>query len=271
MPQRTSYTILSKIKATDVNFDDDYEVDLEGQTNILLFNVLGATADFLTTAPINTGINHGQVEMVITAIADATTSELVNPIAGAIDEAGNVAADDLTFDVDTDPYERFQDLITPFRVLVETEQMLVTAVVDGATEDAWTVIRGINGTTAATHADGIAILHLVGPETEEFRVDDASSFAVNDIIKIATGGAERMLVTARNETTDIIAVKRGVWNTTPVDIANNANIWMVIDDVKVLAAVTAGNTDVRLIGAADKDGNADVTDKRIPLLAADFA
>ncbi len=273
MPQRTSYTILSsRNPATDTVFDDEFEIDLEAETNLLLMNVLGGSAAFLATAPINVGINHGQVEIVVTAIADATSSQLVNPTSGLIDEAGNIDAVVLTFDVDGGDYERFQDLITPFRVLIETEQLLVTNVVDGATEDAWTVIRGINGTTAATHVDGSIVLHLVGPETEEFRVDDASAFAVNDVLKVATGGAERLLVTARNETTDIIAVKRGLWNTTPVDIADNANLWDVIDDVKVQAAVTSASaTDYRLIGAADKDGSGDVTDKRIPLLAADFA
>lgn len=271
MPQRTQYTLLSDLKATDVNFDDDYEVDLEGEANILLFNVLGASQDFLSTAPENTSVNNGQVEMIITAIADATTSELLNTSTCALDEAGDIDAVVVSFDVDGAGYEVFQDISTPFRVIVGTEQMLVTAVVDGATEDTWTVIRGINSTTAAIHLDGAAFTHLVGPETNTFRVDDASTFAAGDVFKIATGGAERLLVVSRNETTDMLVVKRGIWGTTPVDIADNGNIWMVIDDVKILASVTAGNTDVRLIGNADKYPEGDVTDNRIPLLAADFA
>ena len=168
-------------------------------------------------------------------------------------------------------YERFQDIAIPFRVIVGTEQMLVTAVVDGATEDAWTVIRAINGTTLAIHVDNAVFTHLIGPETDTFRVDDASSFAANDVLKVATGGAERIFVVSRNETTDMIVVKRGYWNTTPVDIADNANLWDVIDDIKVQAAVTSASaTDYRLVGAADKDGDADTTDNRIPLLVADF-
>ena len=270
MPQRTQYSILSNIKATDDNLDDDYEVDLEAETNLLLADVLGASQAFLVTAPENTAINHGQVEIIVTAIADADSTELVNTSECDLDEAGDIADDTLTFDVDGGNYERFQDIDTPFRVLVGTEQMLVTAVVDGATEDAWTVIRGINGTTAAIHLDGANFTHLIGVETERFRVDDASAFAVNDIIKIATGGAERLLVTARNETTDVIVVSRGIWGTTPVAIAENAELWDVIDDVKVTAAVAAANTDLRLLGNADKDGDADITDNKIPLLIADF-
>ncbi len=274
MPQRASYTILSsRNPATDTVFDDEFEIDLEAETNLLLMNVLGGSAAFLATAPINVGINHGQVEIVVTAIADATSTELVNPINCLIDGAGFNAnpVTDVGLDVDGGVYERFQDLITPFKVVVESERMLVVSVSDGATEDTWVVRRAIDGTSIATHADGVTILHYVGPEAEEFRVDDASAFAVNDVIKIATGGAERMLVTARNETTDIIAVKRGIWGTTPVAIADNAVIWDVIDDVKVQAAVTSASaTDYRLVGAADKDGDADVTDNRIPVLLADY-
>lgn len=273
MPQRTSYTILSsRNPATDVVFDDEFEIDLEAQTNLLLMDVLGASAAFLATAPVNAGINHGQVEIVVTAIADATSTELVNASTALLDEVGDIDAVVTSFDVDGGNYERFQDLETPFRVLIGTEQMLVTTVVDGATEDTWTVIRGINGTTAAIHLDGVAFTHQIGVETEEFRVDDASSFAVGDVIKIETGGAERLLVTARNETTDIIAVTRGIWNTVVAAIPENSIIFDVIDDVKVQAAVTAASaTDYRLIGAADKDGSGDTTDKRVPLLVADFS
>jgi len=272
MPQRATYNVLSTIKATDTVWDDTHEAEIEGHASLLLFTVRGASADFLATAPDHAGISHGQVEGVVTPIADATSSQLVDPIDALTDDAG---IDDqpttVSFDVDGGVYERFQDLITPFRVIIETEQMLVTAVVDGATEDTWTVIRAINGTSIAAHATDVAILHLVGPETEEFRVDDASAFAVNDVLKVATGGAERMLVTARNETTDIIAVKRGIWGTTPVDIADNANLWDVIDDVKVLAAIASVSTELRVLGHGDKYPEGDFTDNRIPLLAADFA
>ena len=270
MPQRTEYAVLSNIKATDVNFDDDYEVDIELNANLLSFEVEGASVAFLATAPLHVGVNASEVRGIVVPIIDAASAQLVNASTALLDDATDIDAVDTVILVDGGNYERFQDLIVPFRVIVGTEQMLITLVVDGATEDTWTAIRGINGTTAAIHLDGAVFTHLVGPETEEFRVDDASAFAVNDIIKIATGGLERMIVTARNETTDIIAVKRGIWRTTPVDIADNAAVWDVIDDVKVIAAVAAANTDLRLLGNANKDGEGDFTDGRIPLLTADF-
>ena len=271
MPQRTDYIVQATITADDVNWDDDYEVDLEGSGSLLVFTVEGASSAFLVTAPDAGGIGHGSVQGRVTPLADATSSQLVNPTSGLIDEAGNIDAVVTAFDVDGGDYERFQDIALPFRVLIETEQMLVTAVVDGATEDAWTVIRGINGTTAATHVDGSVVLHLVGPETDKFRVDDASAFAAGDILKVATGGAERIYVTSRNETTDVIVVKRGYWGTTPVDIADNANLWDVIDDVKIHAAIGVANADLRIIGQADKYPAGDTSDNRIPLVAADFA
>ncbi len=270
MPQRTEYAVLSNIKATDGNFNLDYEVDIEGNANLLSFEVEGASVAFLATAPLHVGVNAGEVRGIVVPVVDATTAELVNASSALIDEAGDIDAVVLTFDVDGGNYERFQDLDTPFRVMIGTEQLLVTNVVDGATEDTWTVIRGINGTTAAIHLNDVAVTHLIGVETEEFRVDDATTLAVNDIIKIGTGGVERMIVTARNETTDIIAVKRGIWGTAVAAIADNAQIWEVIDDVKVIAAVAAANTDLRLLGNADKYPEGDFTDNRVPLLLADF-
>ncbi len=271
MPQHDEYIVLSTLSlATDTIFDDDFEADLEGEAEILTFKVRGASTDFLTTAPDDDTPSNGYVAGVVVPIADATSTELVNASTAALDEAGDIDDVELTFDVDGGNYERFQDLEVPFRVIIGTEQMLVTAVVDGATEDGWTVIRGINGTTNVLHLDGAIFTHLIGPETEEFRVDDASSFAVNDVLKVATGGTERLLVTARNETTDIIAVKRGIWGTTPVDIAENANLWDVMDDVKVHAAIASGNSDVRVLGTALKYPDGDFTDNRVPLLIADF-
>jgi hypothetical protein len=257
--------------ADDVNWDDDYEVDLEGSGSLLVFTVEGASSAFLVTAPDAGGIGHGSVQGRVTPLADATSTELVNAGTAALDEAADIADDTLTFDVDGGNYERFQDIALPFRVIIGTEQMLVTAVVDGATEDTWTVIRGINATTAVLHLDNAIFTHLVGPETDTFRVDDASAFAAGDILKVATGGAERLYVISRNETTDMIVVKRGYWGTTPVDIADNANLWDVIDDVKIHAAIAAANSDLRIIGQADQWPAGDTQDNRIPLVAADFA
>ena len=271
MPQRTDYIVANTILADDVNWDDDYEVDLEGSGSLLVFTVEGASTAFLATAPASTNIGTGMVVGRITPLADATSTELVNAGTALLDEGADIADDTLSFDVDGGNYERFQDIAIPFRVIVGTEQMLVTAVVDGATEDTWTVIRGINATTAATHVDGSTVLHLIGPETDRFRVDDSSAFAAGDILKVATGGAERLYVVSRNETTNVVVFKRGYWGTTPVAIADNANLWDVIDDVKIVAAIGVANSDLRVIGQADKWPAGDTQDNRIPLVAADFA
>ena len=271
MPQRTDYIVQATIVADDGNWNLDYEVDLEGSASLLVFTVEGASSAFLVTAPDAGGIDHGVVRGRVTPLADATSGELVNATTALLDEAADIDAVVTSFDVDLGTYERFQDIALPLRVIIGTEQMLVTAVVDGATEDTWTVIRGINGTTAAIHLDNAIFTHLIGPETDTFRVDDASAFAAGDILKVATGGAERIYVTSRNETTDMLVVKRGYWGTTPVDIADNADLWDVIDDVKIIAAIGVANSDLRIIGQADKWPAGDTSDNRIPLVAADFA
>jgi hypothetical protein len=271
MPQRTSYIVLSDITADDVVWDDDHEVDAESETEILTLEVRGASAAFLATAPDEGGISNDIVAGIIVPIVDADSTELVDSIAGALDESGDIDAVDLEFDIDGGNYERFQDITLPFRVVVGTERMLVTAVVDGATEDAWTVIRGIDGTTAAIHLDNAVFAHYIGPEANIIRVDDASSFAAGDVLKVATGGTERILVTARNETTDIITIQRGLWGTTPETvIADNAQLWDVIDDVKVAAAVTSAGG-LRLLEPANKYPEGDTTDSIVPLLASDYA
>jgi hypothetical protein len=270
MPQRSSYQVVNTILADDGNYNLDYEVDLEGAALLGVFTVRGASTAFLATAPASALASQNEVVGEITPIADATSTELVNSTTGLLD--GAVDAVVVSMDVDGGTYERFQDLTVPFRVVVESERLLVTAVVDGATEDTWTVIRGIDGTTAATHIDGSTVTQYIGPEANEFRVDDASAFAVNDIIKIETGGTERLLVTARNETTDIIAVSRGVWGSViETVIADNAIVFDVIDDVKVFAAIAAANSDLRVAEPALTWPDGDTRDGRVALVAADYA
>ncbi|MFA5378587.1 MAG: hypothetical protein WC455_22730 [Dehalococcoidia bacterium] len=45
-----------------------------------------------------------------------------------------------------------------YRILVDDELMIVTA---GATTTTWTVTRGAEGTTGATHLDGAAVTHVL--------------------------------------------------------------------------------------------------------------
>jgi hypothetical protein len=272
MPQRTEYIVLSDIKATDTIFDDNFEADIEGQANLLSFTVNGATAAFLATAPAEGGIAHNYVNGVVIPIADAASTGVTAAINGLLDEVAGIDAVVTSFNVDGGNYEQFQNITTPFRAVVGTERMLVTAVVDGATEDTWTVIRGIDGTTAAAHVDGAAFTHYVGPEATFIGVSDASLFAVNDVLKIATGGVERLLVTAKDETADTLTVQRGLWGTTvPAVIADASALWDVIDDVKVIAAVAAANANLRLLGNANKYPEGDTRDNAVPLLAADYA
>ncbi len=83
-------------------------------------------------------------------ILQATTqSQFTNGQTTTIAQSGGITASDTTFNV----LSSVNFPSTPFIVLVGTEQMKVTNV-SGTT---WTVQRGVNGTTAAAHANGSTI------------------------------------------------------------------------------------------------------------------
>lgn len=62
-----------------------------------------------------------------------------------------------------------------YRVIVEDEIMLVTA---GAGTTSWTVTRGAEGTTAASHSSGMAVTHVVtAGALDQIRADDVQTAA----------------------------------------------------------------------------------------------
>lgn len=58
----------------------------------------------------------------------------------------------------------------PFKIGIESECMLVTA----RATDTFTVMRSFDGTTAAAHSDGVALVHAHSAQDFPFRLDDTS-------------------------------------------------------------------------------------------------
>jgi len=91
---------------------------------------------------------------VVRIDAAATASVAYSP-AVTINDAGGISATDTTvvYASTGDP------IVANDVILIESEKMLVTAVV--AATNTLTITRGYDGTTAATHADGLAIAMVV--------------------------------------------------------------------------------------------------------------
>jgi hypothetical protein len=77
--------------------------------------------------------------------------------------AGGITSSATTLSLDTGPvttgaaqYNQLRDPAVPFVLQIDSEQMQVTAATVGSA--AWTVTRGYNGTTAASHAAGAAVI-----------------------------------------------------------------------------------------------------------------
>lgn len=99
--------------------------------------------------------------------------------------SASVAAGDLTVTVDS--YTNFP-ASTPFRIWADDEAMLVTA---GAGTTTWTVTRGIEGTSAASHAAGSVLNVLTGVYTNRVaHVITAASVRKTDPINILANGVE---------------------------------------------------------------------------------
>ncbi|MGH3009784.1 MAG: hypothetical protein ACRDLM_10330 [Gaiellaceae bacterium] len=95
-----------------------------------------------------------------------------------------------------------------FSVQVGSEQMTVTA---GAGTTTWTVARGVNGTTAATHSKNAPIYQVTVPVTSAGAFPPSGSYAVEV-------GSEQMVVTAGAGTTTW-TVTRGVGSTIAAHVA----------------------------------------------------
>jgi hypothetical protein len=78
-----------------------------------------------------------------------------------------------------------------FRILVEAERMLVTA---GGTTTTWTVTRGIEGTTGASHASGIpidAVLTAGGLDQIRSDISGLGVYASRPVLGMKTGDRYR--------------------------------------------------------------------------------
>ena len=215
------YTILA---TPTVVADPDAVVLLaEADTNIADAKWRGASGGHqFASANLDTGISTNVVEVVIVTDADAAdaTGAVVAAAATTINMAGNMDDSETAMTVTNGAVFP----TAPFTVIVETEQMRVTAVATHVL----TVTRGYDGTTAAAHVDTTAVTQYIDEATTVFDVDDATTILVGNHLKIATGGTEEMKVTAKS--TNRITVTRGYASTTPAVIANGAAIWKVYGD-----------------------------------------
>ncbi|MGA3029760.1 MAG: pilus assembly protein TadG-related protein [Candidatus Limnocylindrales bacterium] len=85
----------------------------------------------------------------------------------------------------------------PFSILVDSEQMQVTASPGSST---WTVVRARSGTTAATHTNGAAVALVVGTADTTIKVAAANEFPTSGTFNILIN-SEQMLVTGGQGTT----------------------------------------------------------------------
>jgi hypothetical protein len=110
----------------------------------------------------------------------------------------------------------------PFYIQIDSEQMKVTTVA-GTT---WTVARGQNGTTAATHSSGATVTYLaVLPTATTITVASAAGFpSVPFYVKV---DAEQMKVTTVAGTT--LTVTRGQNGTTAAAHGNGTNVTFAVD------------------------------------------
>jgi len=156
------------------------------------------------------------------AINSAATTAVNHGATAAIDDVGNLDASqtDVTYDTKVGTFPAL-----PFTILIETEQMSVTA--DSGT--VFTVTRAYNGTTGATHVDGLAIAMIVAKIDTKIEFDTLSGVhpPVPYTLKIA---AELMQVTAATAT--VYTVTRGYDGSTAADVSD-------------------GDTTTDVVGAAD--------------------
>lgn len=90
------------------------------------------------------------------ALADLTVVEntATSVAALTLDAAQTISATTVVLDNGSGADSGDDDLVGSI-ILAETEEMLITAITDGGTEDTYTVVRAVNGTTAAAHADNV--------------------------------------------------------------------------------------------------------------------
>ena len=247
MAAHTYYLAPTGVKSA-AQFATD-ETALEGESDIAT-----ATTENVSTPQAGASTKGTDIDsklaglMKVTMAADADST--VNVAASATTVAGAGLAnttDPVTFNVTSGAV--FDGLTLPIVLICESEQLFVTNIATNAV----TVTRGYDGTTPASHADTTAIAHYIDEATTQFEVGDESAFAVGDIIKIETGGTERLLVTAKDATNDVLTVRRGYEGTTAAVIGAAANIFDVKGYNQLVTALASAGSAYRILGNAGED------------------
>lgn len=247
MAAHTYYLAPTGVKSA-AQFATD-ETALESESDIATATVEGVSTPQAGAATQGTDIGSkfaGLMKVTMAADADST----VNVAASATTINGTGLAnttDPVTFTVTSGAV--FDGLNLPFVLICESEQLLVTAI---STNDI-TVNRGYDGTTPASHADTTAITHYIDEATTQFEVGATAGFAVGDIIKIETGGTERLLITAIDGTNDVLTVRRGYEGTTAAVIGAAANIFDVKGYNQLVTALASAGSAYRILGNAGED------------------
>lgn len=202
----------------------------EAETNVSDAKVVGATETQAGgSSNQSSTISNNVVHLEVVTDADADSTVNVSAAATTLNEGGELSASDTTVTVTSGAV--FPSV--PFTVICESEQMRVTNV---ATNDL-TVIRGWDGTTAATHADSTAITQYIDEDSTVFDVSDGSGFAAGDRIKIGSTGTEEIKIT--NVATNRLTVSRGESGTPKAVIANAADVYKIYGPEETLDVALA--------------------------------
>jgi hypothetical protein len=224
------------------------ETALEAEGDIATATVEGVTTPQAGAATKGTDIGSGFAGLMkVTMAADADSTAGVVASNTTVSSGLDNVTDPVTFNAVSGAV--FNGLTLPFVIICESEQLLVTAI----STNAITVSRGYDGTTPASHANTTAFKQYIDEATTQFEINDESLFAVGDIIKIETGGTERLLVVAKDATNDILTVRRGYEGTTPAVIADAANIFDVKGWNQLVAALASAGSAYRILGNAGED------------------
>ena len=121
----------------------------------------------------------------------------------------------------------------PFYIQIDSEQMKVTALGTN-----WTVARGQNGTTAATHLKSATVTYLaVGPADTTLTVTSKAGYPATYPFSISIG-SEQMTVTS-SPTGTTWAVTRGAGGTTAAAYANGAVAILLVTATSTALPVTS--------------------------------
>ncbi|MBI2463046.1 MAG: hypothetical protein HYV65_02320 [Candidatus Spechtbacteria bacterium] len=110
----------------------------------------GDSPELFVGSVVAYGVSSGSLaDLTLTENTAASVAALVVDGAG---QAADATVTSLVLDNGSGADSGDDDLVGSI-ITIGTEEQLITAIADGATEDTYTVVRGVNGTTAAVHAD----------------------------------------------------------------------------------------------------------------------